>query len=365
MAKLSLVCRFFCRVCQPRLFQHLRFYGQHAAYEETTSVQIVGRKRWREALVAGDPRCVALNNCVKACSMLCWTPYDRDWSPEKQEPYTRIFEQNTSSLPLLPHLTQILLDDCPITPHVLEALARIPQLQSVEFDTCLLSAEYPELNLVNIRRQGWSSLRVYNRLSRRGGRSEIGTRALFNDRLAQLVSSTNLHLVSTGFITSSLVNSLFPEETQGVSPAQLRVLHLLASHLGESPYLDFLSDAHHLKEISLVGQMGKADPEFLLSIQASVPTKEPPLSCTVVAFVEQGDPDEADLSTDIIRRVLTVWTPAEAVDRKITVLSVLTMNNAGDWLANFARTVFELMLELFTRCKVQDAFVSNRYLRPY
>lgn len=343
MASLSLTCKFFRQVCQPRMFRHLRFYGQNAHYQATSSIQIVGRRRWRDALAAGDPRCLALSSYVEACSLICWTSFDKSWDPEKQEPYTQLLHRNMTSLTTLPHLTQIRLEDCVITAHVLDALARIPQLVSVNLSECVLATDYPATNNSDVPRRGWTTLHICG-VSHNFLKALAGDRRLFNDRVTKLVDPTQLRCLITDRKSASLVARLFVQG--GVSPAQIERLQVPVQCVGTKLFLDILPNARHLKELRL----GRGFPEYTtepriqFAVQLSCLTHDASLSCNVDVV------DEQHLEAlPAVRQVFSAWSPADPSGLQFSFAMDMT---SGIGLTAVATTTFPLILQLFSRCKV-------------
>lgn len=326
------------------MFRHLRFYGQNAYSQETTSsIQIVGRRRWREALAAGDPRCLALSSYVEACSLICWTSFDKLWAPVKQEPYTQLLHRNMTSLTSLPHLTQIRLEDCVVTAHVLDALARIPQLVSVDLSACVMATDYPTTNYVDVPRKGWTALHVCG-ASHNSLKAHTGNRSLFNDRLTKLVDPTQLRYLATDHRSASLVARMFGQG--GVSPAQLKLLQVPIHCVDTQILLDILPTARHLKELRLGHSVSESNTEshIQFTVQLSCRTQGASLSC-IVDVVDERHFE----SLPAIRKVFSAWSPADPSGLHFSFTMDLSSKVN---LTAVGTAVFPLMLQLFSRCKV-------------
>ncbi len=147
LANLTLVCHHFRDLCQGRMFKHLRFYGFAAKELDSTSKQIVGRRSWREALLARDPSCVALSDCVKLVTLSSWTSTSKPWTVD-QPFFTRLLAQNILSLNALRSLREVHLVYCLVSGPVLDGLAHMFTISSNIVESSVeakfrMSSDYP------------------------------------------------------------------------------------------------------------------------------------------------------------------------------------------------------------------------------
>lgn len=316
---------------------------------ETTSKQIVGRRNWREALAAHDPSCVALSSCVKLVTLSYWMSASNVW-PKDQESYTQHLQKNIDALVSLRSLQAIQMDNCVLENIVLDGLARLPQLVSVELTDCIISSSYPPTDYSVYDRKGWTALRVIGQRPR-GDRINGGNATLFSRQLARLVDHNKLQHLSADRRTVPLLKILLDES--GVSVTELQSLQILGmkSFLPSTLALlvKHVPNARRLRTF----QVDPMDPQdqLLVSVDISGPMQSKHLSCTVAAGILMRGEEftrEQHRTMDEFQTLFELWTPLLPVGLSFSFPS-LHPSDLGTVVVPIVQQIYKL----FERCKVR------------
>ncbi|KAG1727748.1 uncharacterized protein EDB91DRAFT_1253721 [Suillus paluster] len=135
---LALVCRFFCSIALPRVFEHVAFSGNTNDKRAQASRKTV----WAKQIIADTEPAKSVASYVKECTFVSW-----DLRQEVQWvliPFAKLYCQ---AMARMPNIRKVVFYMSFVNKHHWEAMAELKQLEVLEFRFCSFVEDPPDQEL--------------------------------------------------------------------------------------------------------------------------------------------------------------------------------------------------------------------------
>ncbi|KAF8837168.1 hypothetical protein BDN67DRAFT_228582 [Paxillus ammoniavirescens] len=133
-SKLSRICRFFCNVCLPRIFEDLEFSGSiFGGYTLSTNEAHMASRAWTlcQQIAAQQPLALYLAQCVKACHFTEWMDVSADsWAVQ------RFSELYISGVAHMKNICELYFLQSSVEDKHWDMITTLESLESLNFTNC-------------------------------------------------------------------------------------------------------------------------------------------------------------------------------------------------------------------------------------